>query len=228
MTELEHVTKQFVNIARKNHLSYGQLKYMFSNIRRSLELEPTKKRRNPIELLTAIELETLVSTAYAKKPLKGLMVRTLLLTGARVNEFRHFKIMDFNFEESEIFIRVGKGKKSRTVPILPSLSRELQMHRGNRKLGWLFETQDARQFSVRRIQQIIKEVAKAAGITKRVYPHLLRHQVATYLINNDMPENHLQKFLGHSEPSTTQLYAQLAIEPVKKSYNNAFNESREK
>ncbi len=224
--ELQLVIKQFEIIARKNHLDYGQLKYIFTSVRKRLELDPTKKRRKPIELLTAVELDKLISSAYIRKPVKGLMVRTLLLTGARVNEFVNLKAADFNFEECEIFIRIAKGGKSRTVPILKSLARELQQHRGKRKVGYLFETQDARQFSVRRVQQIIKEVAKAAKIEKRVYPHLLRHQVATYLINNGMPENHLQKFLGHEEPSTTQLYAQLAIGPVKKSYNEAF-EGRE-
>ncbi len=222
MSELQEVIGQFEKITRKNHISYDQLKYIFTTVRKNLELEPSKKRKIPIELLTNVELEKLVLTAYVKAPVKGLMVRTLLLSGARVNEFVNMKVNDFNFEQNEIFIRQGKGSKSRTVPILPSLARELQMYRRNRKAGWLFETQSCEKFSVRRVQQVVKEVAKAAKITKRVYPHLLRHMIATHLINHKMPENHVQKFLGHAEPSSTQIYTQLAIEEVKRTYNESF------
>lgn len=226
--DLQPVIAKFEKLTRKNHLSYDQLKYVFTTVRKRLELDPPPKRRHPVELLTNVELENLVSTAYRKNVVKGLIVRTLLLSGARVNEFVNIKINDFNFEQNEIFIRDGKGHKARTVPILESLSRELQQYRGKRKAGWLFETHAATKFSVRRVQQVVKEVAKAAGITKRVYPHLLRHHIATYLINNKMPENHVQKFLGHAEPSSTQIYTQLAIEEVKRTYKESFTGWAEK
>jgi integrase/recombinase XerD len=60
----------------------------------------------------------------------------------------------------------------------------------------------------RRIQQILKETAEQAQITKGVYPHLLRHSVATTLRERGMPIEQIQKFLGHSKRETTQLYAE--------------------
>jgi integrase/recombinase XerD len=72
--------------------------------------------------------------------------------------------------------------------------------------GRTFETVQNTQYSPRRIQQIIKETAAEAQITKRVYPHLLRHSVATALLERGMPIEQIQKFLGHSKLETTQMY----------------------
>ena len=48
----------------------------------------------------------------------------------------------------------------------------------------------------------MKEIAAEAGIAKNVYPHLLRHTMAQYLADQGMPENLLQKFLGHEHPAS--------------------------
>jgi integrase/recombinase XerD len=62
---------------------------------------------------------------------------------------------------------------------------------------------------VRSMQCIVKEHARTAGITKRVYPHLLRHSIATILLESGyVPIDQVQKFLGHLQLSTTQIYAQ--------------------
>jgi integrase/recombinase XerD len=85
------------------------------------------------------------------------------------------------FEEQMILIAKAKGGKSRYVPILPELAQELRTHLGQRTMGSLFETNRVTRYSPRRIQQIIKETAEQAQITKQVYPHFLRHSVATTL-----------------------------------------------
>jgi integrase/recombinase XerD len=61
------------------------------------------------------------------------------------------------------------------------------------------------RYAPRRIQQIIQETAEEAQITKRVYPHLLRHSVATTLLERGMPIEQMQKFLGHAQLETTQV-----------------------
>lgn len=68
---------------------------------------------------------------------------------------------------------------------------------------------------------LAKEVAERAGIEKRVYPHLLRHSVATTLLERGMPIDQIQKFLGHSKLETTQIYAESTTEMIKESYNRA-------
>ena len=76
-------------------------------------------------------------------------------------------------------------------------------------------------YSERRVQQIVKEAAKEAGLTKRVYPHLLRHTMARRLADRGMPENLLQRFLGHDHPATTQVYYEPSRPQVKEAFREA-------
>ena len=89
--------------------------------------------------------------------------------------------------------------------------------------GFLFETNRATCYSPRRIQYIVKETAEQAQITKRVYPHLLRHSVATTLLGRGMPTEQIQKFLGHSKLETTQLYAEASTAMMQESYQRALS-----
>ncbi len=75
------------------------------------------------------------------------------------------------------------------------------------------------------LQQIVKELAAKAGINKNVYPHLLRHTIAQHLADNGMPENLLQKFLGHYSPKTTQIYYEPARLQVKAAFEEAMQKS---
>ncbi len=79
-------------------------------------------------------------------------------------------------------------------------------------------------YSARRVQQIVKEIAEKAKIKKRVYPHLLRHSVATTLLERGMPIEQIQRFLGHSKLETTQVYAESTTEMIKESYRKALAE----
>jgi integrase/recombinase XerD len=73
-------------------------------------------------------------------------------------------------------------------------------------------------------QQIITETAADAQITIRVHLHLLRHSVATTLLERGMPIEQIQKFLGHSKLETTQIYAESSAEMIKESYQRAMME----
>jgi integrase/recombinase XerD len=103
----------------------------------------------------------------------------------------------------------------------PELAQEIRTHLGGRKTGHLFETNRNLPYSPRRVQQIVKDVAEKAKIKKRVYPHLLRHSVATTLLERGMPIEQIQKFLGHSKLETTQVYAESTAEMIKESYQRA-------
>ena len=70
-----------------------------------------------------------------------------------------------------------------------------------------------------RVRQI--ETAALAGITTRVYPHLLRHSVATTLLERGMPLEQIQQFLGHAKLETTQIYAASTTAMIKESYRKA-------
>ena len=103
-----------------------------------------------------------------------MLIKTLFQTGARVSEFVAIEVGDFFFDEQMILIRKAKGGKRRYVPILPELAQELRTHLRDRTQGYLFETNRHAAFSPRRIQQLVKETADLAGITKRVSPQYVK------------------------------------------------------
>jgi integrase/recombinase XerD len=209
---------------RKHHLTYDQVRYVSKEARRALGVERVKTRKRVVERLSRDEERRLIQHAYRDRSEHGLLIKTLFQTGARVSEFAHIRVEHFFFEELMILIDQGKGGKSRYVPILPELAQELRTHLGNRGTGYLFETNRHLPYSPRRIQQIVKATAEGAKIKKRVYPHLLRHSVATALLERGMPIDQIQKFLGHSKLETTQVYAESTTEMIKESYRRALSE----
>jgi len=152
---------------------------------------------------------------------RELMARPLPEAMLRGSEVVSLQVEDISFEEELMIVRDGKGGKRREVPITDSLARELKLHVDGRNTGPLFQSPRGEGYSARRIQQIVKETAQEAGIQKRVYPHLLRHTMATRLVNGGMPIEHVRKVLGHESIDTTRIYAETATESVQESYEEA-------
>lgn len=218
---LQDVINATTKLWRKAHLNYDQVRYVAKEARTALGLQRVKSRQQVVVRLSRAEERQLITTAYLAKGAYGLLIKTLFQTGARVSEFVKLKVEDFYFEELMLLITQGKGGKSRYVPLLPELAQELRTHLAGRKRGYLFESSRVLPYSVRRIQQIVKETAAQAGITKRVSPHLLRHSVATTLLERGMPLEQIQKFLGHSKIETTQIYAESSTELMKANFQRA-------
>lgn len=223
--ELKQLIDETVKLWRKCHLTYDQAGYVGKEVRRRLGIKRAKTRKTVIHRLSRDEEQKLIGQAYRENSSYGLLLKTLFLTGARVSEFVSFKAGDFYLDEQMILIQKGKGGKSRYVPILPELAQELKTHLGSRKTGYIFESNRHTKFTTRRIQQIVKDTAEHAGITKKVHPHLLRHTVATFLLEKGMPLEQIQKFLGHSKIETTQIYAESSTEMMKEGFQTAFSNS---
>jgi hypothetical protein len=86
----------------------------------------------------------------------------------------------------------------RFTPILPALADELRTHLQGRHTGFLFESNRHTRYSTRMVQAIVTACTRTAGIQKRVYPHLLRHSIATILLDSGLvPIDQVQKF-SHS------------------------------
>ena len=157
------------------------------------------------------------------------MIKTLFYTGARVDEFVHLRVEDIRFESEppHVHLTHAKGQVSRYVPILPSLAQELRTHLHGRWQGYLFESNRHTRYSIRMVQAVITESARAAGIRKRVYPHLLRHSIATMLLDSgQVPIDQVQKFLGHLQLSTTQIYAETSVRALGENYLRALDNTK--
>jgi len=214
--------RKVAKILRDGNYSYDQSADLFKKARREVGLSPPDRSgQGSPERLSSEEQETFINAAYDRDGQTGLMMRTLLETGARVSAFVKIRVEDIALRDLEIRLRETKGDKPRDVPILSSLANELRLHTGDRETGWLFRSRQGGHYSKRRVQQIVKDVAEKAGIQKRVYPHLLRHTVAQRLADEGMREELLQQFLGHEAPETTQRYYEPKRTRVKEAYEEA-------
>ena len=216
--------RKVAGILRDGNYSYDQSADLIKKARREVGLSPPDRSgEGSPERLSTEEQEAFLNAAYDRDGRTGLMMRTLLETGARVSAFVKIRVEDISFRDLEIRLRETKGDKPRDVPILSSLANELRLHLGDRDTGWLFRSRQRGHYSKRRVQQIVKDVAEGAEIQKRVYPHLLRHTVAQRLADEAMREELLQQFLGHEAPETTQRY----YEPKRARVKDAFEEAME-
>jgi integrase/recombinase XerD len=223
-TDLAGVIRETARLWRKHHLGYDQTKYVVEQVRRRLDLTPPATRPRTVERLDRAEVERLIAAAYRDGGRRGLMVKTLFLTGARVSEFVHIRVEDLHPDDDppRIHLAHAKGQANRSVPILPTLAQELRTHLQGRRQGYLFESNRHTRYAVRTVQTMVQRCARAAGITRRVHPHLLRHSIATILLDSGLvPIDQVRKFLGHLHLSTTQIYAETSLRALGENYVRA-------
>ena len=211
---------------RAGHFVYNETKYIIKDARKKLDLKAPKNKKGVKEHLSKEEAERIINCAYERKGKYGLLVKTLLFTGCRVDEFVNIKVSNVYLSDNKIFLEKPKGDKPRYVPIVSFIKHELITYIGDRTIGYLFESNRNNKFSCRRIQQIIKELALKVGIEKRVYPHMLRRTIATWLRDRNVPIEDIQLLLGHERIDTTLLYAKGSIEKVTKGMGQALIEDK--
>ena len=134
-----------------------------------------------------------------------------------------------DLDHCQVHVVQGKGSKDRSVLFPRSFRGELgQYIHGQRKRRavFLFESNRLRPYSTRRIRQIIHQYAAAAGIQKRVYPHLFRHQMLTYLASKGLTDAQIQLISGHESKKSLEVYQHLSLESVDKAYQDAVQSVR--
>jgi integrase/recombinase XerD len=160
----------------------------------------------------------------ARNPKHMILVKLLLFTGLRNAELAHVRLQDVDLDHCQIHVVQGKGGKDRHVLFPLSFRGELaQYMQGPQacRAVYLFESNRMRPYSTRRIRQIIRAYALAAHINKRVYPHLFRHQLMTFLTRKGLMSPKLQLLSGHAEERNLAIYRDLALADVAAEYEEA-------
>ena len=156
------------------------------------------------------------------------MLETLYATGMRVSELVSVPLQSVDLKMQYLIV-MGKGSKERMLPLgrtaLKYLERYIKVVRPQLLHGKpeaakeLFVTSWGGPMTRQRVNELIEEYAKQAGITKRVTPHMLRHSFATHLLNNGTDLRVVQELLGHTDISTTQIYTHLDMERLREVYD---------
>ncbi len=162
------------------------------------------------EVFSASEVERFLN---AVECLKYKAIFSLIYSaGLRAGECVRLKAEDIDSERMVIRVRQGKGKKDRnTILSHHALSLLRKYYKAYQPKHWLFEGfPKTKPLHIRSIQCIFRRAVKKAGITKNVRPHTLRHSFATHLLEQRCPLPAIQGFLGHSNLSTTLIYAHIS------------------
>lgn len=225
MVSITRAATAIAAVLVREGVDYAQSKAVFRAARQRAGLRAPPERRGSVDRLTIEEELRFLDQAYARDGRIGLMLQTLLETGARASELVQLRVEDVSLVERVVVIRQGKGGKRREVPIRRDLAQLLRLHIGARRAGPHFTSRQQGSgptphvLTRQRVGQIVRGVAGAAGITKRVYPHLLRHTVATRLLALGMDITDLQRFLGHESIATTRLYAETTAATLQRRFD---------
>lgn len=202
------------------------LKKVFAYVRKELELQgaPPPSKRLP-ELLTDDEVRCFYGAVWnAADRTHTVMLKLLLFTGIRNAELANLKLGDVDINAGHIRIAGGKGDKDRHVPLPESFRGELQQYLLNqreRRATYLFETNRLDKFTTRWIRALVKRYADQAGIQKRIYPHLFRHQLLTHLAKEHIVDAKIQIISGHADRRSLEIYQNLSLADVQTDYQSA-------
>ena len=180
------------------------------------------------QILTGKEVELLLEqprTSDMKGCRDKAMLEVLYATGIRVSELINLNVDDVSITGG--FIRCESGGKTRIIPLYPEAVQALHTYMDDVRLKMLatpsehslFVNVSGERMSRQGFWKIIKYYQEKAQIDKDITPHTLRHSFAAHLLENGADLRSIQEMLGHSDISSTQVYAHLVKQNLKSVYN---------
>jgi integrase/recombinase XerD len=180
--------------------------------------------RYPRKLPTVLSADEVARLLAAAKSLKHRAALAVAYgAGLRVAEVASLKVGDIDSTRMLIRVERGKGGRDRNAMLSPDLLTLLRAwwQDGRRQGvmlpgGWLFPGQDpTKRITTRQLSRVVEDAAQAAGITKNVSPHTLRHSFATHLLEDGVDIRVIQVLLGHAKLENTALYTRVATRTVR-------------
>lgn len=183
-----------------------------------------------LELLLALAQGDKTALHLYQRRLARLIVSLLYSTGLRRSELVGLNRGDLDLRRGAIDV-TGKGNKMREIPLIPSLCKEISLYlKSVDKMaadppgadGPLLVTETFRRLYPVYVDRVVKrELGGVAGISGRKSPHVLRHTLATELLDGGTDLNSIKELLGHSSLAATQVYTHNTVERLKTVYDQA-------
>lgn len=232
--ELQKQEKSSATISRNVASIRSFFQYLFKkgivteNPAEGMELPKVERKFPEILSLEKVELLLEQPNGEVDKEIRDkAMLELLYATGIRVTELISLKMEDINLHLE--YIRCGSDAKSRMIPFGTQAKRSLEKYIGQVRKEMLsdqgeetlFVNCSGKPMTRQGFWKIIKAYARKAGIDEDITPHMLRHSFAAHLIENGADLRSVQEMLGHSDISTTQMYARMKDQKLKNVYAKA-------
>lgn len=170
------------------------------------------------EVLSLDEINRMVNAidlSSAEGHRNRAIIETLYGCGLRVSELVSLRLTDIHRKEGFVIV-TGKGNKQRLVPVGSVTLREIDHYMEKRDMmpviidrNVLFLNRRGRKLTRVMVFTMLKKIAEAAGIRKKISPHTLRHSFATHMVERGADLRAVQEMLGHESITTTEIYTHL-------------------
>mgnify|MGYP000877801518 CR=1 FL=1 len=188
--------------------------------------------KSPMRKIKNIKVEKRVRKALTREELEMLrdacrslrekaLVEFFYSTGCRLDEVQKLNIADVDWNSGKAMV-IGKGDKERPVYLnaraILHLTKYLTSRSDNNTALFVGSRKPHERLGRRAIERTFTSLGELAGISKAVYPHLLRHTTASTMLQNGASLAEVQHYLGHDSPTTTQIYAEMDTQTIKMSH----------
>jgi site-specific recombinase XerD len=225
---LKHKTQNYYMISIRAFLKFLRKRGIESLNPERIELAKVGAR--DLDLISPDELVRLLNAPSSAKATEGsalaslrdkAMLELLFSTGLRVSELCSLN-RDLDLNRDEFSVR-GKGEKVRVVFLSDTAKRAIKAYETKRT-----DIDEEKLFPLtpRSVERIIKKYAIAAGITRKVTPHVIRHSFATDLLENGADLRSVQALLGHQNIATTQVYTHVTDKHLREIHKKFHGQRR--
>lgn len=192
---------------------------------RSPKLQKTLPRPVSIEQAFAINdtIQNMSECLWVGLRNQALM-QLLYYTGMRISEA--LNLNQNNLQEGQFITVIGKGQKTRQVPIIDAIKEKLFHYLeaqpfANNPDAPLFYGERGKRLQAGIAQKVLRDFRRANGMPESLTPHALRHSCATHLIQSSHDLRGIQELLGHASLSSTQIYTQIDEVSMMNTYKSA-------
>ena len=225
VSDLNAKIKSYIINLRKKNLKISSINRKISTLKNFLKFLQTEKIIAKIDFqefeslsnlkkipkaISKLQMEQIFKNLYVSKQtnkeLYILVLKLIYLSGLRISEALNLKWSDINHQDNSIYI-FGKGSKERKVYIIKDFL-ELLKNLG-KKNQFVFALNN-KKISARSVNKFLENCYNDSIIKDKLSSHVFRHSFATTMLENNADIRHIQKLLGHSSISTTEIYTKVA------------------
>ena len=187
---------------------------LFSEFYSDTKIDPVKliRPKGSKILPNVLSKQEVIDILRYTKNLKHRAILGMIYSaGLRISELINLELSHIDIDRRQILIKNSKGRKDRNTILAKSMIPLIKNYLGTYNPRIYFtEGNNSSKYSAESVRSFLKRSCKAAGISKKVTPHTLRHSYATHLLESGVDLRYIQELLGHARPETTMIYTHVS------------------